>query len=51
MISSKRDVLNILFYNKHRVKVALQDSASLMFNGCQFFWKKPRIANAYSRLN
>lgn len=51
MIPSKRDVLNILFYNKHTVKVALQDSASLMFNGCQIFWTKPRISNAYLGLN
>jgi hypothetical protein len=42
-LSSKRDILNVLFYKMLLVKLTIHDSASLVFDECQIFWMKVRI--------
>lgn len=42
-LSSKKDVLSVLFFNMRMVKLTLQDSISLVLDECLIFWKKARL--------
>jgi len=42
-LPSKRDIFSVFFYNMRIVILTLHDSASLVFDECQFFWMKAHI--------
>lgn len=42
-LPSRRDILSVLFYNLHEVRLDLHASAALVIDECLIFWKKARI--------
>ncbi|GBN76602.1 hypothetical protein AVEN_207595-1 [Araneus ventricosus] len=42
-IPSNRQVLSVLFYNLHEVKLSIRESANLVVRECLVFWEKGRI--------
>ncbi|GBM17299.1 hypothetical protein AVEN_237286-1 [Araneus ventricosus] len=42
-LPSNRQVLSVLFYNLHEVKLSIRESANLVVRECLIFWEKQRI--------
>ncbi|GBM39966.1 hypothetical protein AVEN_142092-1 [Araneus ventricosus] len=42
-LPSNRQVLSVLFYNLHEVKLSIRESANLVVRECLIFWEKARI--------
>ncbi|GBM12833.1 hypothetical protein AVEN_247602-1 [Araneus ventricosus] len=42
-LPSNRQVLSVIFYNLHEVKLSIRESASLVARECLIFWEKARI--------
>jgi hypothetical protein len=42
-LPSNRQVLAVLFYNMHEVKLSLSESADLAVQECNIFWEKAQI--------
>ncbi|GBM08874.1 hypothetical protein AVEN_57426-1 [Araneus ventricosus] len=42
-LPSNRQVLSVLFYNLHEVKLSIRESANLVVRECLIFWEKKRI--------